>query len=164
MMDNRCQYGAMGYEGMGFTNPWGERAQAQAASQIYQIQATNSGMQGQQPLSRQSSISMPYATSATTSSISPGMHIPTWSISEEQELMTAVLEMMQPPRPYGTDFAPVATTHQSYAPTSTARYSPEYAQSLASYGYDDGSRRASYQYVLYLYYSCSSISNTTLQI
>lgn len=70
IVDNRMQYGAMGYEAMGFTNPWGERAQAQVASHLYHM--PHNGMQVQQPLSRPASISMPYVNNSAQS-IATGM-------------------------------------------------------------------------------------------
>lgn len=69
--------------------------------------------------------------------------------------LTSTPDLMPPPRSYPADFSNTAPTQQTYAPTVATRYSPEYAQSVASsYGYDDGSRRASYQYA-HKYYSTS---------
>lgn len=151
-VDNRqqSQLNSLGYEPLRypvphFTNPWVSGASGAPSSQLYASSlAPSSGLDASsQPTQRPTSISLPYsALSAPAPSLPAGTSLPASTLMDPPSAIDMSQDLLNGSRTYGSQYS-TAGPSTSYAPTTTAGYPINYADSRSPYGFQDSARRSS---------------------
>lgn len=154
-VDNRqqTQLNGLGYDPLRyplpqFTNPWVSSASGAPSSQLYASSlAPSSGLEASsqptQTAQRPTSISLPYsALSAPAPSLPAGTSLPGSTLMDPPSAIDMSQDLLNGSRTYGAQYS-TAGSSTAYAPTTTAGYPINYADSRSPYGFQDSARRSS---------------------